>query len=177
LTNAGRNPNEEQDMSAAGQTPASTADREIVLTRTFDPPRELVFEAWTDPKQITQWWGPVGFTTTTDEMEVKPGGVWRFVMHGPDGTYYKNKIVFIEIVRPERLVYRHAGDGPTDPVRFHMTVTVAAQGSKTTLTMASIFDTAEERYRVVEKYGALEGGKQTLARLAEHVARLKGSAP
>jgi uncharacterized protein YndB with AHSA1/START domain len=65
-----------------------------------------VFDAWTDPKQITQWWGPAGFTTTTDEMGVKPGGVWRFVMHGPDGTDYKNKIVFIEVVRLERLVYR-----------------------------------------------------------------------
>src|SRR5882672_4172967 len=123
----------------------ATADREIVLTRTFDAPRELVFDAWTDPRQITQWWGPTGFTTTTDEMDVKPGGVWRFVMHGPDGTDYKNKIVFIEVVRPERLVYRHAGDAETDPVRFH--VTFAAQGSKTRLTMASIFETAEERPR------------------------------
>jgi uncharacterized protein YndB with AHSA1/START domain len=71
-----------------------------VLTRTFDAPRELVFNAWTDPKQITQWWRLTGFTTTTHEMDVKPGGVWRFVMHGPDGTDYKNKIVFIEVVRP-----------------------------------------------------------------------------
>src|SRR3977135_379237 len=114
-----------------------------------------------------------GFTTTTDEMEVKPGGVWRFVMHGPDGTDYKNKIVFLSVVRPERLVYRHAGDAGTDPVRFHVTVTFAAQGSKTRLTMASIFETAEERNRVVEKYGAIEGGKQTLSRLAEHLARLR----
>src|ERR1700704_352083 len=159
----------EQDMNAAGQSPASTADREIVLTRTFDAPRELVFDAWTDTKQIVQWWGPTGFTTTTDEMEEKPGGVWGFVMHGPEGTDYKNKIVFIEVVRPERLVYRHAGDAGTDPVRFHVTVTFAAQGSKTRLTMASIFETAEERNRVVEKYGAIEGGKQTLSRLAEHL--------
>ena len=164
-------------MNAAVQSPASTADREIVLTRTFDAPRELVFDAWTDTKQIVQWWGPTGFTTTTDELEVKPGGVWRFVMHGPDGTDYKNKIVFIEVVRPERLVYRHAGDAETDPVRFHVTVTFAAQGSKTRLTMASIFETAEERNRVVEKYGAIEGGKQTLSRLAEHLARLKENAP
>jgi uncharacterized protein YndB with AHSA1/START domain len=161
----------EQDMNAAGQSAASTADREIVLARTFDAPRELVFDAWTDPKQIVQWWGPTGFTTTTDEMDVKPGGVWRFVMHGPDGTDYKNKIIFIEVVRPERLIYRHAGDAEIDPVRFHVTVTFAAQGSKTRLTMASIFETAEERNRVVEKYGAIEGGKQTLGRLAEHLAR------
>ena len=78
--------------------------------------------------------------------------------------------------KPERLIYRHAGDAETDPVRFHVTVTFAAQSSKTKLTMTSIFETAEERNRVVEKYGAIKGGKQTLGRLAEHLARLKGSA-
>jgi len=121
--------------------------------------------------------GPTGFTTTTYEMDVKPGGVWRFVMHGPDGTDYKNKIIFIEVVKPERIVYRHAGEADSEPVRFHVTVTFAAQGAKTQLTMKSIFETAEERNRVVEKYGAIEGGKQTLGRLAEHLAQLKRIAP
>jgi uncharacterized protein YndB with AHSA1/START domain len=164
-------------MNERTQAPASTADREILLTRTFDAPRELVFDAWTDPKQITQWWGPKGFTTTTHAMDVKPGGVWRFVMHGPDGTDYQNKIIFIEVVKPERIVYRHAGDADSEPVRFHVTVTFTAQGAKTQLTMRSIFETAAERNRVVEKYGAIEGGKQTLGRLADHMAHLMGKAP
>jgi uncharacterized protein YndB with AHSA1/START domain len=89
---------------------SETADREIVHSRLLNAPREMVFAAWTDPKQVVQWWGPRGFTTTNQEMAVTAGGVWRFVMHGPDGRDYKNKIVFTEVVRPERLVYRHAGE-------------------------------------------------------------------
>ena len=147
------------------------SDREIVVTRLFDAPRERVFEAWTDPEQVAQWWGPHGFTTTTDEMSVTPGGVWRFVMHGPDGRDYKNKIIYTEVVRPERLVYRHAGEDEHEDVRFHVTVTFEAQGRKTLLTMRSVFATAQERDDVVEKYGALEGARQTLERLAQHVEK------
>jgi uncharacterized protein YndB with AHSA1/START domain len=149
--------------------PGPTADREIVLSRLLDAPRDLVFAAWTDPKQVVQWWGPRGFTTTSHEMSVTPGGVWRFVMHGPDGRDYKNKIVFTEVVKPERLVYRHAGEEETENIRFHVTVTFQAQEGKTLLTMRSLFATAQERDEVVTKYGALEGGKQTLERLAEFV--------
>src|SRR5262245_3424249 len=85
-------------------------DREIVISRTFDAPPDLVFQAWTDPKRIGRWWGPRGFTITTFEMDVRPGGVWRYLMHGPDGTDYPNKVVYLEIVRPERIVCDH-GDG------------------------------------------------------------------
>jgi len=150
---------------------SDTSDREIVTSRLLDAPRELVFEAWTDPKQVVQWWGPHGFTTTTDEMSVTPGGIWRFVMHGPDGRDYKNKIIYIEVVKPERLVYRHAGEDEHEDVRFHVTVTFGAQGRKTLLTMRSVFATAQERDDVVEKYGALEGARQTLERLAQHVEK------
>ena len=152
-------------------TRSDTSDREIVTSRLLDAPRELVFEAWTDPKQVVQWWGPHGFTTTTDEMSVTPGGIWRFVMHGPDGRDYKNKIIYIEVVKPERLVYRHAGEDEHEDVRFHVTVTFEAQGRKTLLTMRSVFATAQERDDVVEKYGALEGARQTLERLAQHVEK------
>ena len=151
--------------------PSTTADREIVLSRLLDAPRELVFAAWTDPKQVVQWWGSRGFTTTNHEMSVTPGGVWRFVMHGPDGRDYKNKIIFTEVVKPERLVYSHAGEEEHEDVRFHVTVTFQAQGRKTLLTMRSLFATARERDEVVTKYGAIEGGKQTLERLAEHVEK------
>ena len=154
-------------MDQINQRPA--ADREIVLSRLLDAPRELVFAAWTDPKQIVQWWGPRGFTTTSHEMSAMPGGVWRFVMHGPDGRDYKNKIIYTEVVKPERLVYRHAGEEEHEDVRFHVTVTFQAQGRKTLLTMRSLFETAQMRDEVVTKYGALEGGKQTLERLAEYV--------
>ena len=101
------------------QAVALTPDREIVIKRTLDAPRELVFAAWTDLKHLPHWYGPNGFTTTIHEMDLRPGGVWRLTMHGPDGRDYTSKIVFSEVVRPERLVYRHsrrgrhrAGDAP-----------------------------------------------------------------
>src|SRR6185436_11510767 len=73
----------------------NTADREIVLTRLLGAPRELVWKVWTDPGHVAAWWGPTGFTTTTQAMEVRPGGVWRYVMHGPDGRDYKNLVTFL----------------------------------------------------------------------------------
>jgi uncharacterized protein YndB with AHSA1/START domain len=97
-------------------------------------------------------------------------------MHAPDGTDFGNTIVFVEIVRPERLVYRHAGEGETADVRFETTITFEAQGRKTLLTMRSLFESPSVMNRVVEKYGAVEGGKQHLARLAEFVAGLGGEA-
>jgi hypothetical protein len=87
----------------------SAVDREIVFTRVFDAPRRMVWEAWTDPKQLVLWWGPRGFTTTIDEMDLRAGGVWKLVMHGPDGTDYPNKNIFTEVVPYERLRYRLSG--------------------------------------------------------------------
>jgi uncharacterized protein YndB with AHSA1/START domain len=150
------------ELVAAG----STADREIITTRVFDAPREMVYDAWTDPQQVAQWWGPNGFTNTIQEMDVRPGGVWRFVMHGPDGKDYNNKIVYIEVARPSRIVYLHES-GP----RFQMTATFEGLGGKTRLTMRMQLDSAAEREHVVKTFGAVEGAKQTLGRLAEYLAR------
>lgn len=148
------------------------ADRQIVLTRLLNAPRELVFSVWTDSQHVAQWWGPTGFTTTTQEMDVRPGGVWRFIMHGPDGTDYKNKIVYLEVVKPERLVYKHAGEEETEAIKFHVTVTFAERGGNTEITMKTLFETAAEREHVVTQFGAIEGGKQTLERLASYVAAM-----
>ncbi|MFZ0637662.1 MAG: SRPBCC domain-containing protein [Candidatus Acidiferrales bacterium] len=146
-----------------------SSDREIVVTRVFDAPRELVFKAFTEPKHVAQWWGPIGFTTTINEMDVRPGGVWRLVMHGPDGRDYNNKIVFLEIVKPERIVYKHDPEKGTEPVKCEVTITFAERGEKTEVRMRMVFPTAAEREDNVKKYGAVEGGKQTLGRLAEHL--------
>jgi uncharacterized protein YndB with AHSA1/START domain len=150
---------------------SNASDREIVATRLFDAPRERMFQLWTDPAHLGKWWGPRGFATTTHAMDVRPGGEWRFVMHGPDGTDYQNRISYIEVVSPERLVYRHSGDEGTDPVRFHVTVTFAAEAGKTRLTTRMVFDRPEDRTLVAEKYGAIEGLRQTLDRLEELVAQ------
>ncbi|MBW3628767.1 MAG: SRPBCC domain-containing protein, partial [Gemmatimonadetes bacterium] len=114
------------ETHADAQVPAApegTSDREIVMTRVFDAPRELVFDAWTDPAHVAEWYGPNGFSLTVHEMDVRPGGTWRFIMHGPDGTDYPNRIVYREVVRPERLEYDHGGDQDDDPARFQVTVT------------------------------------------------------
>ncbi len=140
-------------------------EREIVATRVFDAPRELVFKLWTEPKHVAQWWGPKGFTNTIYEMDVRPGGVWRFVMHGPDGVDYENKIVYIEIVKPERLVYSHVS-GP----QFHVTVTFTDQDDKTKLTVRMLFESAAQRDKVIKEFGAIEGLNQTLKRLEERLA-------
>ena len=108
-------------------------DREIVITRLIDAPRDLVFEAWTDAKHLAAWWGPTGFTTTTSAFDMRPGGVWRFVMHGPDGRDYQNRITYDEIVRPERIVYSHGGGDDAEPVQFETTVTLEDIGGKTKL--------------------------------------------
>jgi uncharacterized protein YndB with AHSA1/START domain len=152
--------------------PANTGDREIVITRVFDAPRELVFDMWTDRKHIAQWWGPNGFTTTIHQMDVRPGGVWRLIMHGPDGRNYNNRIVYLEIERPERLVYKHDPEEGSEPVQFEVTVTFAEEGRLTRLTMRMLFPSTEARDHVVAKYGAIEGGVQTLGRLAEHVSKM-----
>lgn len=145
-------------------TPANATDREIVATRVFKAPRELVFRMWTEPEHVARWWGPNGFTTTIHEMDVRPRGVWRFVMHGPDGRDYQNKIVYVEVTPPERLVYDHVS-GP----KFHVTVSFAEQGEQTKVTVRMLFDTAAQRDYTVREFGAVEGLHQTLGRLAAYL--------
>jgi uncharacterized protein YndB with AHSA1/START domain len=141
----------------------SAVDREIVTTRILNAPRELVYRAWTDPKHVEKWWGPNGFTSTIQEMDVRPGGVWRLVMHGPDGVDYKNKSIFVEVAAPERLVYEHVS-GP----KFLSTVTFEDMGGKTKVTMRMVFDTAEDLKRTIKEFGAVEGAKQTMSRLEKY---------
>lgn len=142
-----------------------TADREIVITRLINAPRNLVWEAWTNPEHIKHWWGPDGFTNTIHEMEVKPGGIMRFMMHGPNGMDFPNKIVFKEVEKPSRLFYSHGSDDDNDPGMFETMVTFEEKNGKTLLTMRAIFASAEERDKVVKEHGALEGGNQTVTRL------------
>ena len=146
-----------------------TANRELSITRLLNASQELVWEVWTKPEHITHWWGPIGFSTTTHEMNVKPGGVWRFMMHGPDGRDYPNKIVFIEVVKPELLVYKHSGEEDTADIKFHVTVNFEKQGNKTKLMMRSLFESPEELERVIKEYGAEEGMKQHINRLEEYI--------
>src|SRR6187455_1664462 len=118
-------------VAARNSVDLDSDPRAMVGMREFDAPRELVWTAWTDPKHLSQWWGPDGFTTTTSAFDMRPGGVWRFVMHGPDGRDYENRVTFDEIVKPERIAYRHGGGGDIEPVQFRTTVTFDDLGAKT----------------------------------------------
>ncbi len=150
---------------------ASIEGRELVVNRVLKAPRELVFETWTDPKHLANWWGPKGFTITIHEADIRPGGVWRYLMHGPDGVDYPNRIDYVEVVKPERLVYAHGSDEENDPSQFHVTVTFDKEGNKgTSLTMRSIFPSAEDLRIAVENYGAVEGAMSTLDRLEDLLA-------
>ena len=146
--------------------------RSIIGVREFDAPRDLVFSAFTDPKHLAQWWGPNGFSTTTSTFDMRPGGVWRFVMHGPDGRDYQNRITYEEIVPPERLVYRHGGGDDVEPVQFRQTIVFEDLGGRTRITWRGDFPSAAERDRVIKEYGAAKGLAETLARLSEYVAAI-----
>ena len=156
-------------MNILEKDATGTANREILLKRVLDAPRELVWKVWTDPAHIAQWWGPNGFTNTIHEMSVIRGGSWRFIMHGPDGVDYPNRIVFTEVVRPERLVYFHDSDIEDDPAGFEVTVSFADLGGKTELSMRLVLASAEERERLAQ-FGAIEGGNQTLNKLQDYLA-------
>lgn len=156
----------------SGKATSTVNGRELTISRLMNAPQELVFEVYTSPEHLTHWWGPDGFTTTTHEMAVKPGGIWRFMMHGPDGRDYPNKIEFLEVVKPERIVYRHRDDGDTEHISFHVTITFEKQGNKTNVIMHSVFSSAEELQRVEAEYHAIEGGRQHLDRFGTYVEKL-----
>src|SRR6478672_4521006 len=142
---------------------AATVDREIVISRVIDAPRELVFEAFTEVRHLSQWWGPSGFSTTTESFEFRVGGEWVFVMHGPDGTDYHDWITWTDIAAPERIALLH-GERRDDPNAFESVLTFEAAGESTRVEMRTLFPTKELRD------DAVEGGRQTLAHLAAYVA-------
>jgi uncharacterized protein YndB with AHSA1/START domain len=151
----------------------SQPERQILIERILDAPRELVWKAWTDPAHLAQWWGPTGFTTTIEQMDVRPGGAFKQVMHGPDGTDYPHSSVFVEVVKPERIVYTLEGGRAGDTaIRFEATWTFEALGEKTRVTIDMVFSSAADRDRVVKDHGAIEGGHQTLQRLAQYARTL-----
>ena len=150
---------------------SATADREIVISRVIDAPRELVFEAFTEVRHLSRWWGPEGFTTTTGAFEFRVGGEWVFVMHGPDGTDYPEWISWTEIAPSERIALLH-GEFRGDPNAFESVLTFVPDGAATRIEMCTVFQTKEQRDEAVEKYHAIEGARQTLSNLAAYVIEI-----
>lgn len=138
---------------------------EISITRVYDAPVKIVWEAWTDPDQVAQWWGPRGFTLTTHHKELRPGGTWHYTMHGPDGTDYPNKTLYHVVERHQKLVYDHGAYDDRPPL-FRVTVFFSESDGKTMMEMTMTLPTAEEA-EAARKFIKAAGGNATWDRLAE----------
>ncbi len=141
-------------------------EREVVLQREVPFAREMVWKAMTEPEHQNRWWGPDGFQNEGVTMDFRVGGVWAFEMVGPDGTRYPNHAVFKEITPPSRLVFDH-GDGKR--VWFEATITLEETRGGTLVTLRQLYPSRESRDDVVDKYDAIEGGKQHLAKLEAYL--------
>src|SRR4030095_15445998 len=161
-------------MSATGRggpAQSATAHRGIVTARVIDAPPELVFEAFTEVRHLSRWWGPEGVTTTTRSFEFRVGGAWDFVMHGTDRNESQGWVSWTEIAPPERIALLH-GESRGDPNAFESVLTFEPDGVATRIEMRTVFPTKELRDEAVEKYHAIEGGQQTLSNLAAYVTEI-----
>ena len=164
-------------MTSNYESTDAQSDHEVIITRIFNAPRDLVFKVWTEPEHIAQWWGPKGFTTTISQMDFRAGGTWRYVMHGPDGTEYPASEVFREIVPPERIVTTDEFDQDfeqvvnTDLPSGAMVVTTLFEdlGNKTRLTIRILHSSAEDR-RKHEEMGVVGGWNSSLDCLDDYLA-------
>jgi uncharacterized protein YndB with AHSA1/START domain len=148
-------------------TKSNNADRELKIERTLNAPVELVWKVFTKPEHIVNWWGPNGFTNTIYTMDVRPGGEWDFMMHGPDGKDYKNRSIYKEIVPLEKIVFDHFNPN------FTTTIELETRGSQTQLKWRMLFETAELFEAVVKAHGAKEGLKQNIEKLNVYLEGLK----
>lgn len=147
------------------------ADRMIETRRVIGGPRRLVYLAWTDPSHLARWFGPHGFSTITSAFEFRPGGVWEFEMHGPDGTIFPNWIQWQEIV-PEELISYVQGARAGDPDQFAGRVTFAEVEGGTEIVLRSVLASRERRDYLIRNFNAAEGGRETLERLDGYVREL-----
>lgn len=161
-------------METSKQGASGGSDRELMITRVINAPRELVFEACTNPEHVAQWWGPNGFTNTVHHMEVAPGGVWLYTMHGPNGQDYLTKVVYDEVVQPEKLLFTMSDvneDGSGDS--FKVSMVFEENDAKTTLHMRMVFASAADRDRIVNESGAIEGNRQTFDKLEKYLPTMQ----
>jgi len=149
-------------------------ETEIVVERTFDAPRALVWEAFSTPERLAVWWGPTGFTTTTESMDLRDGGEWVYTMHGPDGMDYPNRVRYEEVREPEMIRYVHVEEDVEDTCHAATIRIEAVDDDHTKVTTTLTFPDSGTKDEVVKKYGALEGARQHMASLAAHLAGQDG---
>ncbi|MDQ3772011.1 MAG: SRPBCC family protein [Actinomycetota bacterium] len=153
-------------------TVTTPSDREIVMTRVFDAPRDLVFEAHSSCEHLSRWWGPRKYEVVGCDVDFRPGGAWRIVHRGPEGEEYAFRGEYREIVRPERIVWTFEFEGMPGKVSVE-TMTLEEQDGKTTFTSTTVFDSIEDRDGMLES-GMESGAAETMDRLDEYLEVLKG---
>ena len=160
---------EQLDAAVTGKV-VDPAERSIAGTVEIAASADVVWHLWTNPDRIAHWWGPDAYTTAVQAMDVRPGGEWRFTMTGPDGTVYDNRVVYLVVEEPVRIVYAHGVAGRAD--RFVATATFSQHDRGTTVSVTSRFPTPDDRRRAAEEFGASEGLRQTLGNLAAYIEGL-----
>ena len=163
--------------ASQNKSPLSTwaLDREIVLSRVINAPRELIFSAWADPSHLPQWFGPAGFRVETKSIDIRVGGDWRFDLIAPDGKLYRSRMQFLRIERPHLIEFDHGADKDNDPGIFRTTITFDEQSDgKTVITLRQLHPTKSQRDATIGS-GAVEFGYQTLDKLAQHVESSKAT--
>ena len=153
-------------MSEKNKAVSNTEDREIKISRLLNAPIELVWHVWTNPDHIKNWWGPNGFSTTISKMEVKPGGEWNLIMHGPDGVDYVNKSVFTEVIKFKKLVYEHISHP-----KFVATIEFESLNNQTKLNWHMLFESKDQFIQVVKTFKADEGLKQNVDKLQNYLSK------
>jgi uncharacterized protein YndB with AHSA1/START domain len=150
-----------------GYNTFSQEDNTLIHTRILDAPRDLVWEVWTNPEHLKEWWGPDGFSLTTISMNAEQGQSWDFIMHGM-GQDWDNKIEYVEVQKPSLLSYKHSG-AENEDYNFTVSVLFEEIEGKTMLTMKSVFKSKAIIEELNRKVNAIEGGRQTLNRLVNYV--------
>src|SRR6476619_3813203 len=139
--------------------PARNKSNEINITRIYDASVDAVWDAWTDPEQVAQWWGPRGFTLTTHSKDLRAGGHWNYTMHGPDGTDYPNTTKYLEVEPYAKMVYDHGGNADRPPM-FRVTVVFTDLKGRTRMDMTMALPTAEAA-ETTRKFIKKAGGDAT----------------
>ena len=146
----------------------NTAARELIFSRLLNAPVKLVWKVWTSPEHVKLWWGPDGFTNTINKMDVKPGGEWELIMHGPDGTDHVIKIVFIEIVKYKKIVYKQFTD-----FKCLATIEFESRGEQTLLRWQMLFESKEYLIQAAKTYGVDKGLRQNAERLIDYLISIQ----
>ena len=139
----------------------------LVTTKEIDAPVVDVWNAWRDPEKIANWWGPAGFRSTVEELDVRIGGRFKVIMHGPDGTDYPNLYVFDHVEEHRQLIYTSAGSEEFGLAPYQSVFDLTSLGSRTRVVLEARFISEEDKRKHVEDFGAIEGSRQLLQRLEE----------